>query len=204
MPLFIDTSSFCLNLAIILENKVYKKTIKEVNEHSKFAVDEINKLFLKLNKKPKDIEKIMVVNGPGSFTGLRIGVTIAKVFGWSLNKNVIPVSSLKSKILKYKRHKYYISIINAKNNNAYVGIYDKDYNTIIEKFMNLDELELSNYKNSKIVKDGNIDILRTYDYYKLEKGINAHKLVPNYLKKPQAELQMEGLWLENIKNQIIM
>ena len=193
MTLFIDTSSFCLNLAIILENKVYKKTIKEVNEHSKFAVDEINKLFLKLNKKPKDIEKIMVVNGPGSFTGLRIGVTIAKVFGWSLNKNVIPVSSLKSKILKYKRHKYYISIINAKNNNAYVGIYDKDYNTIIEKFMNLDELELSNYKNSKIVKDGNIDILRTYDYYKLEKGINAHKLVPNYLKKPQAELQMEGL-----------
>ena len=95
--LYIDTSSSYLYSALIKD----KKILQEVKENygqklSVEALPQIIKLFEKASIPPKDIEKIFVVVGPGSFTGIRIGVTIAKTMAFSLKKSIIPVSSLKA------------------------------------------------------------------------------------------------------------
>lgn len=198
--LFIDTSSFSLTVALIIDNKVYRRDIESVNEHSKYALTELNALLTEQKVDCKQIDKIMVINGPGSFTGLRIGVTIAKTMGWSLNKNVIPVSSLKAYVLSNNNYDYYIPMIDARRGYVYGAIYDKNYNCIFDdKYISLDDLneeynKLSGNKLfiSTIDIEGNVvkpylDVLSIYNYYKDDEGVNAHKLVPNYLKKVEAE-----------------
>ena len=91
--LYIDTSSSYLYTGIVQEN-ILINSRKEClsNNLSTFAIDEIRKMFEEVNLKPNDIDKIIVNNGPGSFTGIRIGVTIAKTFAWALNKRIVPIS----------------------------------------------------------------------------------------------------------------
>ena len=140
----------------------------------------------------KDIDKIFVVNGPGSFTGTRIGVTVGKTLAFSNNINVIPVSSLKQYIFSKEGYDYYVSIINDKNNRLYYGIYDKDYNDIIiDKYLTKDifDKDISKLEGNILTideKNQELDILKLIDYYK-DKDINAHELKPNYLKKIDAE-----------------
>ena len=97
ISLFIDTSNSRLVIGLINENK--NEIISYYNE--KVNNDISSKIFGVIENcvdgsgyNPKDIDKIYVATGPGSFTGVRIGVTIAKTFAWSLNVKVIPISSL--------------------------------------------------------------------------------------------------------------
>ena len=147
-----------------------------------------------------DIDNILVVNGPGSFTGVRIGVTIAKTYGYLINKDLIPVSSLKSLAISSNKDSIVMSVIQANRNNFYVGIYDNEYNNLIdEQFVNGSRLiELIEEYNPYIVSNDyyvidkykfnkvSLDILRIVDYYKDMDKVNYHAIVPNYLKLPQA------------------
>ena len=47
-----------------------------------------------------------MVNGPGSFTGIRIGITIAKVYAWSLNIPITTISSLEAMAISSENEKY--------------------------------------------------------------------------------------------------
>jgi tRNA threonylcarbamoyladenosine biosynthesis protein TsaB len=200
--LFIDTSSSFLDIALILDGVVYEKKINSINEHSKYAMSVIEEIFNSNNVKPEDINQIMVINGPGSFTGLRIGVTIAKIYGWSLNINVIPISTLKAYALSNSNYDYYVCLLDARRNYVYGSIYDSNYNAVLDdKYISIEELndKISNLKgNILIVGDINInsnydyvkpelDIKNIYEYYKKNEGVNAHKLVPKYLKMVEAE-----------------
>ena len=202
--LFIDTSSSNLNVAIIKDNIVYEKKIEAINEHSKYAISIIESLFNELDIKPKDIDSIMVVNGPGSFTGLRIGVTIAKTYSWSFNLKLIPVSTLKAYALSFSESDYYISVLDARRNFVYASIYNSNYDELLkETYINVDELyeKIKGLNNKTLIgniniKDinattPNLNILKIYNYYKDEIGVNPHSLVPNYLKRVEAEEKLE-------------
>ena len=144
------------------------------------------------------INNIMVVNGPGSFTGIRIGLTIAKIYAYLLDIKVNLISSLKTLALSTSGE-YILSIIDAKNNNCYIGLYDKEYNEIInEHFGNYDEVNdiLNDYNDVIVVSNSNInlenykiidllDIENIVYYYKNKESVNAHQVLPNYLKLPQ-------------------
>ena len=95
--LYIDTSSSFLYTAILEDEKVLSE-IKEEYEQSlsKMALPRIVSMFEENNLRPDDIDKIIVVNGPGSFTGIRIGLTIAKVYAWSLNIPITTILSLEA------------------------------------------------------------------------------------------------------------
>ena len=201
ITLFIDTSGTNVSIAIIRDNKILSVIQKEIpNMHSKYTTKFIKDCLDEAGIDANDIDDIMVVNGPGSFTGVRIGVTIAKTYGYLIKKDITPISSLKMLAISSKYDGTVISLIPANKSSYYVGVYDKDYN-VIEDERNMTKelvLELCKKYNGYIVSPdtsviGNykinkqkLDILRIIDYYKKTKKVNAHALVPNYLKLPQA------------------
>ena len=199
ITLFIDTSFSDVSIALLKDNKIINKIIKSIpNEHSKYAITYIDDVLKKSNVKPNEVNNIMVVNGPGSFTGVRIGLTIAKIYAYLLNIDVTLVSSLKTLALSSKGN-YILSLMDARNDNYYLGLYDKNYNEVIEEhFSNINEINeiLEKYNDVKIVSNSNIsvnnyelieelDIERIVLYYKDKQRVNAHQVLPNYLKLPQ-------------------
>lgn len=199
ITLFIDTSSADVSIAILKDDNVlYQKTECIPNKHSVYTVSYIEEVIKKCGISPKDVKKIMVVNGPGSFTGLRIGVTIAKVYAYLENIDIIPISSLKMLALSCK-HDYCLSLIDAHHDNYYIGLYDKDNNEVINEQFNTKDmvLDLINKYNPMIVscddidigsfnaKKQKLDIRNIYSYYKNNETVNSHLLIPNYLKLPQ-------------------
>lgn len=200
ISLFIDTSSDKLVVILVKDNKILsKKELEIVHDHSSYLVPFIDEIIKENNLNINNINKIYVVNGPGSFTGTRIGVTVSKTLAYSLNIKVTPVSSLKQYIFSKSNYDYYVSILLDKNNKLYYGIYDKNYNDIItDKYSTLDIFykDISNLKNAIFICNDNIDNIKTtkqeldviklINYYK-DKDINPHYLKPNYLKKIDAE-----------------
>ena len=201
ISLFIDTSMTNVSISIIRDGIMLSSVCENIpNEHSKYATSYVKKVIDEAMIDANDIDKLLVVNGPGSFTGVRIGVTIAKTYGYLINKNIIPVSSLKSLAISSKCNGIVMSVISANRNNYYVGIYDSKYNEIInEQFVNGNRLlELIDEYNPHIVSNDfnvlgkskfnkiNLDMLSVVEYYKDKEAINYHALVPNYLKLPQA------------------
>lgn len=197
--LFIDTSFSDVSIAILKDNKIISSIQNNIpNEHSIYAHPYIEKVLKDSNTLPKEIDNIMVVNGPGSFTGVRIGLTIAKVYAYLENIPVTLISSLKTLALSEKGE-YILSLIDARNDNYYLGLYDKNYNDVIkEQFTNIKEVQelLNKYSNIKIVTNSkinldnyqlitNINIENIVNYYQDKEQVNAHQVLPNYLKLPQ-------------------
>ena len=201
ISLFLDTSSKKLTIYLVKDNDIlYEKIIETKNDHATYFVSLIDEALKENNLETKDINKVYVVNGPGSFTGTRIGVTVGKTIAYSNNIGAIPVSSLKQFIFSYTGSDYYVSVIREKNDRVYYGIYDKDYNNVIEDkystisnlLNDIDKLDgevliVSNEEidNIKTIKQ-ELDIFKLMDYYK-DKEVISHLLKPNYLKKIEAE-----------------
>ena len=197
MILFIDTHDELITIGLKYKDDLFVKTQESEYSHSVYVMPMIESIFKENNLDIKDLEKIVVVNGPGSFTGTRIGVTVGKTFCYSNNINVIPVSSLKQYIFSLDNYDYYVSIIKDKGNRLYYGIYDKDYNDIVTdkyNYLEVFEEDISklNGKIAIISEEGEntikpkLDIIKLMEYYK-DFGINPHYLKPNYLKKIEVE-----------------
>ena len=200
ISLYIDTSLERLRIAIVKDNEILSKQEGDTpNMHSVYATSFIKKALDEAGIDANDIDKIMVVNGPGSFTGVRIGVTIAKTYGFLIKKDVTPVSSLKSMAISLEHDGNVMCLISARRNNYYMGLYDKDNNEIVPETFADDKRIMDLVKEYNPVLVGNdynvlgtikvdkalIDILKITDYYMDKESINPHKLVPNYLKLPQ-------------------
>lgn len=205
--LFLDTSSEELVIAISDDNHIIEqRNLQAMNNYSKYALVELETIFKQSNLNPNDIDKLFIVNGPGSFTGVRIGVAIIKTYAWSLNKTVIPISSLKAYALSINNFDYCVSIIDARREAVYAGIYDKEYNNIIEEqYISIEDLNKNIDNLQGIIKvTGNIeinnnktipvklDVMNIINYYKNNNGVNVHELKPNYLKKVEAEEKLIG------------
>lgn len=197
--LLIDTSTSNLIVSICDDNNIlysYKETI--IKDMSSKILPIINEGLNKLGLNIKNIDKIFVVNGPGSFTGIRVGVTVAKTIAWALKKNIIPISSLEFIATTSTKKKYIVSMIDARRGNVFAGIYDNQLNCIKEdKLINLKQLienlnseyEFISYDNLEVdnLIKPNVNILKIIEKYKNDIGINPHNLNPNYLKLTEAE-----------------
>ena len=93
--LFIDTHYLDVNIVLFKDNKLLaKEEEKEVRNTSVVTMPLIDKILKDNNIIPSDLNKIAVCIGPGSFTGTRIGVTIAKTLAYTLNIDIVKLSSL--------------------------------------------------------------------------------------------------------------
>ena len=201
ISLFIDTSMSSVSISIVRDDIILALIQKDIpNMHSvyvtKFVKDALDQAGIDANS----VDNIMVVNGPGSFTGVRIGVTIAKTYGFLINKDIIPISSLKSLAISSNYKGIIMSMIPANKTSYYVGIYDSNYEILEnERCVNKEEvLGLLNKYHPYVVSVNQdviaeykinkqeIDVLKVVKYYMNGERISHHKLVPNYLKLPQA------------------
>ncbi len=96
MILGIDTSNSPLSVALVKDGAVLIEETQNLKiNHSLTAMPAVERLLEKAKATPADLTKIVAAEGPGSYTGVRIGLTIAKTLAWSLNIPFYTVSSLK-------------------------------------------------------------------------------------------------------------
>lgn len=200
--LYIDTSSSYLYTAIVENRKLLSEIKEDFGQSlSEVALPKIASMFENTNLEAKDINKIIVVDGPGSFTGIRIGITIAKVYAWSLNIPITTITSLEAMSLSSEEEKIHVPMINARRGYVYTAIYDKDYNELLkpqhikleelqEKLETMDEYEyISNDKFDGInnIKEYNPNLEKVVNYFKDKDSVNPHAVNPEYLKLTAAE-----------------
>ncbi len=200
--LYIDTSSDYLYSGIVIDDKLVSSIKKKYEKDlSKEALPKIIELFDKAGITPKDLDKIIVVNGPGSFTGIRIGITIAKTIACALNINITPISGLTAMAISCDNDTYKMPLIDARRGYVYGAIYDKDNNKVIEdSHIYLQDLldKSKDLGNVTVITNNDIDInlekvkydpdiLKIVKHYENSEGINPHLVNPIYLKKTEAE-----------------
>ncbi|WP_010285561.1 tRNA (adenosine(37)-N6)-threonylcarbamoyltransferase complex dimerization subunit type 1 TsaB [Bacillus timonensis] len=130
--LAIDTSNYVLGVAIVDEEKVIGEVITNLpKNHSVRVMPTIEKLMNECGIKPKELEKIVVAMGPGSYTGVRIGVTIAKTLAWSLQIPLVGVSSLEVVAANGRFFNGFISpLFDARRGQVYTGLYQFEGKTL--------------------------------------------------------------------------
>lgn len=186
--LFIDTCSNCLIISTIINNKIdYFFIDKNNNDTSSKVMKVLKEAVADINT----VDKIFVVNGPGSFTGIRVGVTIAKTIGFCLNIPIIKLSELELLATTNTNTKYNVSLIDARRGYVYVGIYDKDLNCYLQdQHILLNDIK---YPDSYTIIDNydNIDLIKMIKKHEFDDPINPHDLKPNYLKRTEAEEKLD-------------
>ena len=123
--LAIDTSNYVLGVAIVDQEKVIGEVITNLpKNHSVRVMPTIEQLMKECGIKPKELDRIVVAMGPGSYTGVRIGVTIAKTLAWSLQIPLVGVSSLEVVAANGRHFNGSISpIFDARRGQVYTGLY---------------------------------------------------------------------------------
>lgn len=182
----------------LITSKIIENT--EDNYHSAFLISTIKEVLKENKLTPKDVNLIGVNVGPGSFTGIRAALTVAKVMAQELNIKIVPVESLKILSKLNKSDKKTLVIMDARRSMAYV--YGNENNEI--KLLNLDEVkEIINKDDYQIISDksmaehleiesivyenGNYDlgkILNKIAFKNKDKAILPNELKALYIQPP--------------------
>lgn len=121
--LLLDTSDKYLTVGVALDDEViYSTSFEAWQRQSEFLVVEIKKAIEQVNISLKDIDTIVTGIGPGSYTGVRIALTFAKVLASTANVKIKTVSSI---ALLGDTSISFVGLINARSKRSYIGIYDK-------------------------------------------------------------------------------
>lgn len=182
--LFISTFDKLITIGLLKNGKVLEqKEQTSTMNHSIYVMPLIDGI-LKNNKiEPSYLNEIIVVNGPGSFTGVRIGVTIAKTLAYTLNIPIKTITSLASfAISKEIKTNKLVTITDLKG--KYIGYFNEN-NDLIEEYKYLKNEEYEEYikdKKEYIIENNQLDLELIYNYLKNIDNINPHIVNPIYIK----------------------
>lgn len=122
--LALDTSTMMASCAVMDEERVLGEfSLSQEMSHSESLVPMIDEILVGLNLKISDIDLYAVAIGPGSFTGLRIGVATVKAFAHMFDKPIIGVSTLEGLAFNLPYNDIVVPMIDARRNRVYTGIY---------------------------------------------------------------------------------
>ena len=181
----------------LITSKIVENT--EDNYHSAFLLSTIKEVLKENDLTPQDVNLIGVNVGPGSFTGIRAALTVAKVMAQELSIKIVPVKSLEILSKINTTDKETLVIMDARRSMAYVYtngndiklldvneakkiISEKDYQIISDKSM-AEHLEL----NSIIYENDNYDlgkILNELAFKYKDKAILPNELKALYIQPP--------------------
>ena len=200
--LLIDTACHDRIVAVLEDDQILAFK-QELNDHtlSSSMVPMIQETLEEAKIEPSDIDTIYIVTGPGSFTGIRVGVTIAKTYAWALSKKIVPLSELELLATTPFVGDYIIPYIDARRDYGYTGIYDHTGKVIMkDSHISRENLLKTIPENKKVVFVSNdeidvpydvlkpqIDISKMIRRHKMDPGVNPHECNPNYLKMTEAE-----------------
>lgn len=131
--LAMDTSSSNATVALSDDNKlVGEYTINNDRAHSQIIMPMVEDMLERVSLTVRDIDVFAVALGPGSFTGLRIGISAMKTLALTLEKKIIGISSLDCVAESFVCNDRYICpIFDARRNDVYNAVYDENRNKII-------------------------------------------------------------------------
>lgn len=186
--LFIDTHFSKVTIIIYKDYKVISKIEEESNQsHSVITMPLIESILNNNSIDINEIKEIVVVNGPGSFTGVRIGVTIAKTISYCLNIPIKVVSSLEVLACQITAKNNKIVALNDRN-GYFVGEFDSCNNPI------KDFIYISNAEYKEFIKTNQVyDKFDCIDYELLvellnsKEPVNPHLVNPLYVKKIEVQ-----------------
>lgn len=136
--IILDSSNTELSIGLAKEGILLDSISYEAwQQQSEFMVKELAVLLDKYKVKNEDIKDIIVSIGPGSYTGVRISLTIAKTIATALNIDIYPVSSLR---VKKCDNKPSICLINARSNRSYFGVYFENQIIVNDTILSNDEV----------------------------------------------------------------
>lgn len=182
--LFLSTFDKIITIGLLKNGEVISELTKESSKnHSIHTMPMIDEILKTNNLLPSYLNEIIVVNGPGSFTGVRIGVTIAKTLAYTLNIPIKTITSLKAyAISNDKETNKLVTIEDLKG--KYVGYFDKN-NNLLSDYTYLKNDEYETYikdKEQYLIKNNTFDLNKIYKVLKTEDSINPHIVNPIYIK----------------------
>jgi tRNA threonylcarbamoyladenosine biosynthesis protein TsaB len=126
--LAIDTSNLVMGISVLDEGKVLGEYITNLKKnHSIRVMPAIEEVLNETGVKPAELDRIVVAKGPGSYTGVRIGVTIAKTLAWTLKKDLVGISSLE---VLAQSGKYFdgftVPLFDARRTQLFTGLYGQN------------------------------------------------------------------------------
>lgn len=190
--LILDSATKILYVSLICDNKVlYESYIEGRNDHAKNIVDKVNEALNRANITSDNLDEVIVGIGPGSYTGVRMAVTVAKMLAvFKKNIKLYTISTLKLIASNYKG--VVLSSIDARRGNCFGTIIDVKNNKYIvdEALMPYEELKKNNYEYEANEEEFKVDPI-----YVLENKVevsNPHLLVPNYLRDTEAERNLNA------------
>ena len=129
ITVLLDSSNTNLSVGVAKDNLLLECISYEAwQRQSEYMILELDKLFTKYGISKDDISDVIVAKGPGSYTGVRIAITIAKTIATALEAKLYAVSSLR--VLK-DGVRSSICLINARSGRSYIGVYEAN-KTILE------------------------------------------------------------------------
>lgn len=130
--LALDTSAATATAAISKDGYLTGEiSIRNGKTHSQKVIPIIKSLLEMVDCKPEDIDLFAVANGPGSFTGLRIGVVTIKAMAYALNKPVCEISTLMALACTVNEQERLVCpIMDARNRQVYSGVYKTQQDSV--------------------------------------------------------------------------
>ena len=218
----IESSAVSASAALVKDGKLLSEAFLNVGlTHSVTLLPLIRQVVEGAGLAVSDIDAVAVSNGPGSFTGVRIGVATAKGIAQPEDKKCVPLSTLEviAKPLE-STGVYAVAVMDARCNQVYCGIFLVDGEEITrlteDMALKIDELEkiLPDYENVVFVGDGarlchsklGYEIAPAGQLYQRgssvafaaeksfseENTVTAAELMPAYLRLPQAERELKA------------
>ena len=197
ISLFVDTALSYIRIALFKDDKLIDSINEKCEKNMSALFDsKVQEMFNRNNLELNEVNKIYTVTGPGSFTGIRVGMTFSKVLAMALNQKITPISELQV-LATTKTTKSKAAMIDARRGYVYAGIYDEDLNTItedkyilLEDFLNINkDVEYISYDSFEHIFtiEPVIDFEIMIQKNKDKKQIDHQVLAPNYLKLTEAE-----------------
>lgn len=151
LTLCLDTSHKYLVIGLIKDDFIISNFMQESwKRQSETILPEIDKALKALDLSPKDIDQIVITSGPGSFTGVRIAMTIAKILGSLTAIEIFTISTLQL----YAGDHNALVILDARGNRAYCGRYNNHIGD--EMILKLEDIHEQITEDTLIIGDGKL------------------------------------------------
>jgi len=192
--MIVDTATSYYYLSILKDDEILDEAYEYgQGNHSETLMPRLEKMLKDNNITLKDIDEVYTGIGPGSYTGERISVVIAKMI-WALNNTKIYKFSTLALIASSKNGESY-PYIDARRGNAYIAHFDNDFNRLMDdEVVCVSEFFANKEKDKElIIESGKPNPIKLIHSNEVSLVEDTDKLTPNYIQLVEAERKRRGL-----------